>query len=90
MTSAFAFGYVALPMGMLVQLRQQWQGAFLLLYLLLLVWAGDIFAYFVGRSVGRHLMSPRVSPKKTWEGAIGVAGGELGRGMVALQIRPAR
>ncbi len=70
MTSAFAFGYVALPMGMLVQLRQQWQGAFLLLYLLLLVWAGDIFAYFVGRSVGRHLMSPRVSPKKTWEGAI--------------------
>src|SRR5262249_47944819 len=45
------------------------RGAFFVLYLLLIVWAGDIFAYFVGRSVGRHLMSPRISPKKTWEGA---------------------
>jgi phosphatidate cytidylyltransferase len=70
MVSVFAFGYVALPLGLLVQLREQWSGAFLLLYLLLLVWAGDIFAYFVGRSLGRHLMSPRISPKKTWEGAL--------------------
>jgi phosphatidate cytidylyltransferase len=67
--SVFAFTYIALPMGMLVQIREQWSGAFLLLYLLLLVWAGDIFAYFVGKAVGRHLMSPRISPKKTWEGA---------------------
>jgi phosphatidate cytidylyltransferase len=67
--SVFAFTYIALPMGMLVQLRQQWAGAFYLLYLLLVVWAGDIFAYFVGKSIGRHLMSPRISPKKTWEGA---------------------
>jgi phosphatidate cytidylyltransferase len=67
--SAFAFAYIALPMAMLVELRQQWAGAFWVLYLLLVVWAGDILAYFVGRSVGRHLMAPRVSPKKTWEGA---------------------
>ena len=67
--SSFAFAYIALPLAMLVQLRQQWAGAFSLLYLLLVVWAGDIFAYFVGRSVGRHLMAPRISPKKTWEGA---------------------
>jgi len=67
--SVFAFTYIALPMGMLVQLRQQWAGAFHLLYLLLVVWAGDIFAYFVGKSIGRHLMAPRISPKKTWEGA---------------------
>lgn len=70
MVSAFAFGYVALPLAFLVQLREQWAGAFLLLYLMLVVWAGDIFAYFVGRSVGRHLMAPRISPKKTWGGAI--------------------
>jgi phosphatidate cytidylyltransferase len=56
-------------MGMLVQLRQQWAGAFWILYLLLVVWAGDILAYFVGRSIGRHLMASRISPKKTWEGA---------------------
>jgi phosphatidate cytidylyltransferase len=67
--SAFAFVYIALPLAMLVQLRQQWAGAFWLLYLLLVVWAGDICAYAVGRSVGRHLMAPRMSPKKTWEGA---------------------
>jgi phosphatidate cytidylyltransferase len=67
--SVFAFTYVALPMGMLVQLRQLSEGAFYLLYLLLVVWAGDIFAYFVGKSIGRHLLAPRISPKKTWEGA---------------------
>ena len=69
MVSVFAFGYIALPLGLLVQVREQWRGAFLILYLLLIVWAGDIFAYFVGKSLGRHLMSPRISPKKTWEGA---------------------
>ncbi|MGD0760130.1 MAG: phosphatidate cytidylyltransferase [Candidatus Sulfotelmatobacter sp.] len=68
--SVFAFTYIALPMGMLVQLRQLWAGAFYLLYLLLVVWAGDILAYFVGKSMGRHLMAPRISPKKTWEGAV--------------------
>ncbi len=67
--SSFAFVYIALPMAMLVQLREQWAGAFWLLYLLLVVWAGDILAYFVGKSLGRHLMAPRISPKKTWEGA---------------------
>ncbi len=69
MVSVFAFGYIALPLGLLVQVREQWRGAFLILYLLLIVWGGDIFAYFVGKSLGRHLMSPRISPKKTWEGA---------------------
>jgi phosphatidate cytidylyltransferase len=70
LVSTFAFGYVALPLGSLVQVREQYSGAFLLLYLLLLVWAGDIFAYFVGRSLGRHRMAPRISPNKTWEGAL--------------------
>lgn len=67
--SVFAFAYIALPMAMLVELRQQVAGAFWVLYLLLIVWAGDIFAYFVGRSLGRNLMAARISPKKTWEGA---------------------
>jgi phosphatidate cytidylyltransferase len=78
--SVFALTYIALPIGMLVQLRQQWAGAFYLLYLLLVVWAGDIFAYFVGKAVGRHLMSPRVSPKKTWEGAIASLAASVGVG----------
>lgn len=70
MVSTFAFVYIALPMASLVQLREQWRGAFLLLFLLLLVWAGDIFAYFIGKPLGHHRMSPRVSPNKTWEGAV--------------------
>jgi phosphatidate cytidylyltransferase len=68
--SVLAFAYIALPLAFLVQIREQWSGAFMLLYLLLVVWAGDIFAFFVGRSLGRHLLSPRISPKKTWEGAL--------------------
>jgi phosphatidate cytidylyltransferase len=82
MTSAFAFAYIALPLGCLVQIREQAAGAFLLLYLLLLVWAGDIFAYFVGRSLGRHLMSPRISPKKTWEGALASMIASVGVGLL--------
>jgi phosphatidate cytidylyltransferase len=82
MTSAFAFAYIALPLGCLVQIREQASGAFLLLYLLLLVWAGDIFAYFVGRTLGRHLMSPRVSPKKTWEGALASMIASVGVGIL--------
>jgi len=80
MVSAFSFAYVVLPLAMLVQLREQWAGAFLILYLLCVVWAGDIFAYFVGKSIGRHLMSPRISPKKTWEGAIASLAASLGIG----------
>ena len=85
--AAFGFAYIALPMAMLVQLRQQWAGAFYLLYLLLVVWAGDIFAYFVGKSIGRHLMAPRISPKKTWEGAAASLVASVGGGMGALRSR---
>jgi phosphatidate cytidylyltransferase len=44
-------------------------GAIWTIYTLLAVWAGDIFAYFIGKSLGRRRMSPHISPKKTWEGA---------------------
>ncbi len=41
------------------------------LFLAATVWATDIFAYFVGKAVGGPLLWPRVSPHKTWAGAIG-------------------
>jgi phosphatidate cytidylyltransferase len=68
--STFAFAYIAIPMALLVEIRRQPAGAIWVIYTLLAVWAGDIFAYFGGKAMGRHLMSPRISPKKTWEGAI--------------------
>ncbi len=42
-----------------------------LMYGLLLSWTGDIAAYYVGRSFGRHKLAPRVSPNKSWEGSVG-------------------
>ena len=41
-----------------------------LMYALMLNWVGDTGAYFVGRKFGKHKMAPRVSPKKSWEGAV--------------------
>ena len=67
--SVFAFVYIAMPMGVLIALRQSFRGELNLIFLMVVVWSGDIFAYFVGKSLGRHKMAPRVSPKKTWEGA---------------------
>jgi phosphatidate cytidylyltransferase len=68
--SVVAFAYIAIPMTLLVELRQLPAGAIWTIYTLLVVWFGDIFAYFVGKSIGRHRMSPRISPNKTWEGAV--------------------
>lgn len=69
--AVFGFLYVVLPLAMLVQLRQQGSGAFLILYTLIVVWMGDTVAYYTGRAIGRHKLAPRISPGKTWEGTVG-------------------
>lgn len=40
-------------------------------FLLVIIWTVDTGAWFVGRAIGRFRMAPQLSPKKTWEGAIG-------------------
>ncbi|MFN3721172.1 MAG: phosphatidate cytidylyltransferase [Rhizobium rhizophilum] len=57
-------------------------GFIAMLFVFVVVWATDILAYFVGRAVGGPKLAPRISPGKTWSGAIGgtvagVAGGLL-------------
>jgi phosphatidate cytidylyltransferase len=64
--------FVALPFSYLVRINEiNLVGRKLVLFTLCLIWAGDILAYFVGRGLGRVPMAPALSPKKTWEGALG-------------------
>lgn len=51
--------------------RELENGFLWVLLLLFTTWASDTFAYFVGRSLGRHKLAPLLSPKKTVEGALG-------------------
>lgn len=46
-------------------------GEYLTLFMMITVWISDTGAYFSGRFLGRHKLNVEVSPKKTWEGAIG-------------------
>ncbi len=63
--------FVALPFSYLVRINEiEHVGRQLILFTLCLIWAGDMLAYFVGRSLGHLPMAPALSPKKTWEGAI--------------------
>jgi phosphatidate cytidylyltransferase len=57
-------------------------GLIAMLFVFVVVWATDILAYFVGRAIGGPKLAPRISPGKTWSGAIGgtvagVVGGYL-------------
>jgi phosphatidate cytidylyltransferase len=63
--------YLAVPCAGLIVLRQaQPFGWAAVLYILFVVWATDIAAYFGGRRIGGPKLWPKVSPKKTWSGAL--------------------
>jgi phosphatidate cytidylyltransferase len=63
--------FIVFPFSYLVRLDEISQtGRALILFTLVLIWAGDTFAYFTGKSIGRIPMAPALSPKKTWEGAV--------------------
>jgi phosphatidate cytidylyltransferase len=65
--------YVGMLGGSLIRLRSDFpdNGPKLVFFLLLVVWMGDAGAYYTGKMLGRHKMSPRISPKKTVEGGAG-------------------
>ncbi len=81
--SIFCLLYTGLTLIALPTLREEVNGASLVMFLLCVVWAGDTAAYYVGRAWGRHKMTPALSPGKSWEGAAGsLAGGLLAAGML--------
>lgn len=67
----------------LVYVRQQMNGAWLVLMLILVVAVADSGGYFAGRRFGRHKLAPAVSPGKTWEG---FAGGFIANCALALVL----
>jgi phosphatidate cytidylyltransferase len=69
--SSVGIFFIALPFSYIIRVNEiERVGKQLVLFTLVLVWAGDMLAYFVGKSVGRVKMAPALSPKKTWEGAV--------------------
>jgi phosphatidate cytidylyltransferase len=64
--------YLGISCFLFFDLRLRTQDGFdWVVFLLLLIWASDSFAYFVGKTVGGAKMSPTVSPNKTWSGYMG-------------------
>lgn len=71
-SGTFVLVYVGFALSFLVRLRGLEEiGWALLIFALACAKGGDMGAYFVGRALGRHPLSPRLSPKKTVEGAVG-------------------
>jgi phosphatidate cytidylyltransferase len=90
-----AYAYVGVLFGALLALVRApnptevapYQAGWLLLPMFV-IFAGDTGAYFAGRAFGRHRLAPIVSPKKTWEGAVGGLIASVGGGYLAWWLLP--
>lgn len=81
--------YIAVPFSILAYLPMQPAPAGYLVYrpmmllaVILMVWANDVGAYLFGVTLGRHRLMERISPKKSWEGAIGGVLCAIGAGIL--------
>jgi phosphatidate cytidylyltransferase len=69
--SYLALPYIGLPLLLLAMMRDSSvRGWVFVLFTFLAVWVGDTAAMYVGKSMGRHKLAPRVSPGKTIEGTV--------------------
>jgi len=78
--------YIGWLLGHLVALRGLDYGRDWVLLALFVTFASDSMAYFIGSAFGRHPLAPGISPKKTWEGAVGGIAGAIGTGMLIVLI----
>jgi len=69
--------YPGLLLAALIPLRKLPRGEWWILLAVTVTWLNDTFAYFVGRAFGRRKLYERISPSKTWEGALGGALGSI-------------
>lgn len=69
----FGLIYIAIPVSLLNYICFQFHNLQLIIGYFIILWAYDSFAYLVGISIGKHRLFERVSPKKSWEGAVGGA-----------------
>jgi phosphatidate cytidylyltransferase len=69
----FGVVYLGWMPAHLVLMHQDPVGPGLVTLLIAMVAMSDTGAYFTGRAIGKHKLAPHTSPKKTWEGAAGVA-----------------
>jgi phosphatidate cytidylyltransferase len=75
--STFALVYIGLALVTIPLVWAQPDGPSLVLFLFCVVWTGDTAALYVGRSLGRHKLAPRISPGKSWEGSAASLAGSL-------------
>jgi phosphatidate cytidylyltransferase len=80
--------YIAPASVALIWLRGGEAGRADVLFVLLIVWASDIGAYLAGRLFGGPRLAPRISPGKTWSGAIGGLVAAALVGVVAALLVP--
>ena len=78
--------YVAGLMGYFILLRGMEHGNHILFFLFIVIWSGDITAYYVGKSSGKRPLAPEISPGKTQEGALAGLAGSLIGGVVAKYL----
>jgi phosphatidate cytidylyltransferase len=87
--SSAALLLIVLPASFLVRLHQiPVTGPRWVLFALVLVWAGDMAAFFIGKAFGRTKLAPLLSPKKTWEGAAANVAASLLVGYLFAQWLP--